>query len=449
MEILENLKQFTKRFKTQPVDFLKGPPAAVIRNPNSPTTAIVFCFRDGVAYESEDRWGISHFVEHILFRGTEQLPTLYDISRRVESIGGRISAYSTRKNTAFWVKTLPGQERESLYVLEQLLLHPRLEEKFIESERNIIQQERYREINNPSFYSSLMVESLLLWPEPISRPPVGEDRFIQKVNAPMLREYIKKVYNRNNMTVAASGNLSDQFEEELKKVIDRFPEGSKANKARFVVQSKAAKAPVVLLPTHHKSQVYLSMGWKFPIKSQLELFTWRIINTLMGAGYTSLLNRLLRERENITYLCTTSFNSYGDKGVFKIKLALADVNLAKAVNLIDNLLLDLKESRIANDIFAEAVIRHASNLVFQMEDSLETAKILVHSVESGSGTFSFSDYLENLQRVNLPMAADVAGKNLIPKNRKIFVMTSSHLVFNVFPDVLKLERDEQGNPLIW
>ncbi|MBI5242126.1 MAG: insulinase family protein, partial [Elusimicrobia bacterium] len=117
-------------------------PVAIIKNPAAPSASVAFCFKDGVAYEPEDLWGAAHFLEHAVFRGTERHPALYDVSRSVERFGGRVSAYSTRDMTAFWVKTPPGHEDASLELLVELLARPALKAESIESERSIIRHEQ-------------------------------------------------------------------------------------------------------------------------------------------------------------------------------------------------------------------------------------------------------------------------------------------------------------------
>ncbi|MEQ8169385.1 MAG: insulinase family protein, partial [Candidatus Eremiobacterota bacterium] len=120
MNISPYLKNFSEKFKTKFVN-IGNTPAGILINKNAPATSIIFSFHGGVAYEPEDLWGISHFTEHILLRGTEKFPTLYDISRQVERIGGQISAYSTRDMVSFWIKTPPGYEEHALDLMVEVL----------------------------------------------------------------------------------------------------------------------------------------------------------------------------------------------------------------------------------------------------------------------------------------------------------------------------------------
>ena len=412
--------------------------------PHSSTQSFVVSFKDGVAYEPADLWGISHFVEHILFRGTEEIPTLYDISRKVEGIGGKISAYSMRDMVAFFLKAPPGYEERAFYILDQLILHPSLNPDFIAQEKAIIHQERQREINNPNFLNSLMVENILLFPSPISRHPVGDDTVIEKIDPDILREYLKTAYHRDNLHIAVAGNITDKIYERVEKLTEAFPKGSPVKKADFSVEGDCHGANVFHLQSHHKTQVFLSVGWKFKIESKQELFSWKVLSSLLGAGYTGILNRVLREEENITYLCTAKFNYYDDMGIFKLSMSLSNTNLARAMECIDKIMQDIAQGKVEWEIFDEAIIRHASSLLFRMEDSLEVAKILAHTLVKENGTFSFKDYYNNLENVTFESICSLAGRHLGSENRVVFLQTGSETVDQCFENVFKLKKLEGG-----
>lgn len=418
--------------------------ASLAHIPHSSTQSFVISFKDGVAYEPADVWGISHFVEHILFRGTREIPTLYDISRKVEGIGGKISAYSMRDMVAFFLKAPPGYEERAFYILEQLVLHPALNPDFIAQEKAIIHQERQREINNPNFLNSLMVENILLFPSPVSRHPVGDDNVIGKIDPDMLRDYMKNVYHRDNLHIAVAGNITDKIYDRVERLTASFPKGSPIKKADFAVEGDYRGAQVFHLQSHHKSQVFLSVGWKFRIESEQELFSWKVLSSLLGAGYTGILNRVLREEENITYLCTAKFNYYDDAGIFKLSMSLNDSSLKRAMECLDKIMQDIAEGKVDREIFGEAVIRHASSLLFRLEDSLEVAKILAHTLVKENRTFSFKDYYHNLENVTFESICSLAGRHLGSENRVVFLQTGSEAVDQCFENVFKLQKIEGG-----
>lgn len=447
MYLSEQLMDFFKQYAITDRSSYFGMPISFLPLKESPTAGFLLAFKDGVAYEREAQWGISHFIEHILFRGTKKYPTLYELSRKVEGMGGRISAYSTRDMTAFWVKTLPGYEEDALDVLGELVLNPLLEEEFIEKEKEIIYQERQRELNNPSFLNSLMIEGILLSPDPISRHPVGDDRIIAGFDSETLRSHLKEAYHRNSVAMGIAGSLSPKLEELLKDFTALLPCGAAPQRANHLSEDPGP-GPVYLLPSHHKSQVYLSMGWKWEINSEKDIFIWRVINSLLGSGYTSLFNKVLRERENITYLCTTGLNTYENTGIFKLNLALDIKNLNRALFVIQEVLDQLAHREVPQDVFKEAVVKHASHLIYRLEDPLETAKILAHNLLRENRAFSFIDYLTNLDNVTFKEASDKAAECLSSDKAKIFIQTGAEGIENHFSKVTFFQRAQGGRVVL-
>jgi predicted Zn-dependent peptidase len=412
---------------------------SVVENPDSPTNTIMAAFKDGVAYEEENLWGISHFVEHILFRGTESYPTLYDLSRAVEGIGGQVSAYSTRDLAAYWVKSPSGSEDKSCGILSELLCRTSLKDEFIGMEKEIIKQERLRERNNPTFFNSLVLEQLLLSPDPISRHPVGIDSIVEGFDSTVLRKHIDRYYHGNNLFIGAAGNFSGSFIENMKNLVTCFPQGETPQAADFRVESDYPDASHYHIKSHHKNQVYLSVGWRIKPEDERELFAWRVLCSILGTGYTSLFNRVLREEENITYVCTTNFNLYDESGVYKINLALNEKNLKRAVELIDQIIGDVSQKKISREIFDEAVVKHASNVLFRMEDTCEIAKILSQNLLRNKQDFSLVEYFRSLDKVDFDEVASIASGLLENKSKKVLMMTGSELIEKCFSDVLVIE----------
>ncbi len=435
MPLPDGLTAFAAAHPVQAVLTAGSVPLVHRSTPGFPTAALLFCVRAGVRYESRDHWGASHFLEHILMRGTRRYPTLYDLTRRVEGIGGRISAWSTRDLTSYWVKLPPGQESVGLEVLTQVLFHPRLDPEFIQAERAIIGHERLRERHNPAGLVSHAIESLLLQPSPVSRHPVGEDAELARLTPDFLRSFLRDYYHRANLVVAAAGSLSPDLPQALDRALAlaEAPDGVPAAPADFELDTTLRDPGVVLHPSSQKEQVFLGLGWRFPVSSRRELVTWRVVNTLLGSGYTSLLNQALREQESLTYVCSTAFNTYADTGIFKVHLALAERDLEKVLDRIQALLEDLARLRVPPDIFCEAAVRHAAGLVFRCEDSLEVARLLGQTMSRDGEPFHLSAYLRQVEAVTLEEAADLVRRHLTAERRRMLLHTGSERLQKLFP----------------
>ena len=433
--------QFTKNCQISYGEAAKAPYGIFEMN-GAPTTTILLCFRDGVAYEGENQWGLSHFVEHIVFRGSQNYRSLFELSKAIEGVGGRISAYSTRDLTAFWTKLPLGQEKRGLSVLTELLTKPMMAPEHVKAEQAIIHQERQRELANPALNASLLIESILLLPSPIARHPVGLSETIAAITPPTMSQYVGDHYTRANLSVVVAGSPTAGIEKELEAQLTEFAEGNKRSLADFSLSSKI-EAPVVHLLTSHKKQVFVSIGWVFPVAEE-DKCTLKVVNTLLGAGYTSLFNLRLREEENLTYLCTTKVNVYGDKGVFKINFALDEKNLERALFAISETLSEVKEGQCGRELVEAAKLRHCGAVMFAMEDSLTAAKYVGHALLRRGEHFQLEEYFASIDKVTPEQVSQFAKTSLACDKRKMVLLTGSSVVDELFPTAQKLTRNEDS-----
>ncbi|MGM9999273.1 MAG: M16 family metallopeptidase [Candidatus Bruticola sp.] len=433
MKLPTSFKEFAVRRKAQSFNFSNSSKCVVCHNDGSPFAYILAAVRAGVRYEDKQDWGASHFLEHVVMRGTEKFSALRELSRCAEGIGGQISAYSTRDLTAYWVRVPGGLEEIGFDLLEQVLFKPLLEQHSIESEREIIIHERQRELANYGPYVAHAVESLLLAPNPMSRHPVGDDSCLAKMDSAYMRSFLHRFYNKGNICIVGSGNLGNNFAELVEKFWERAPQGRAVRPANFLIEHPYADGSVIVKSSGPKEQAFVSMGWRFPVLSYNDLLTWRVVNTLFGAGYSSLLNLELREKNSLTYVCRTAVNVYDGMGVFKLYLAAHVQELPKVLQIVENIIADFASGTVSKVVFDEAVMRHAAGLVSTWSTPLEAARLLGHSLSRDGEIFDIEAYLEELERVSELRAAELVKKWLSPADRLVFMSGSAEELKTLFP----------------
>lgn len=433
MQLPECFKQFARRREPQAVSAGENINFAVCPDAGSPFVHLMIAVKAGVRYEDSSRWGASHFLEHVLMRGTEKYSTLWELARRAEGDGGMASAYSTRDLTAYWMKMPAGREEAGLDILNQVLFHPTLKDEYIEAERSIIVHERRREESDYASYVSNNVESLLLAPNPMSRHPVGRDSDLAKMDSAFLRRCLNDWYHLGNMSFIAVGNVAPDFRNKLERFFGGAPVKEAVKPANFLVKAEYPDGSVIVKKSPQKNQIVISMGWRFPVFSFEDLLTWRVINTLLGSGYTSLLNLELREKHSLTYICNTVMNVYDGMGIFKMYMAMHEDDLPKVLQMTDGILADMGGSGLTDTLFSEAVMRHASALIARMESPFETSRLLAHSLSRDGELFSASHYLEVLEGISKERASELIKRWLDPADRLVFVCSGSDKVEHMFP----------------
>lgn len=433
MKLPASFKEFARCRSAQVMEFSNGARCVVCPNDGSPFAYIFAAVRTGVRYEDRQEWGASHFLEHVAMRGTERFPALHDLSRCAEGIGGQISAYSTRDLTAYWVRVPSGLEALGFELLDQVLFKPLLRQQSIDSEREIIIHERQRELADYGIYVSHAVESLLLAPNPMSRPPVGDDAGLAEMDSAYLSSFHQRIYNRSNLVVIGCGNLSDNFAKSAEDFWQNVPYGTAVKPANFLIESEYPDGSVVLKTSGPAEQAFVSMGWRFPVLTYNDLLTWRVINTLLGAGYSSLFNLELREKNSLTYTCRTAINVYDGMGVFKLYLSAHVKELPKVIGIVEEIIANVAADSLEENIFNEAVMRHAAGVVSKWSNPCEAAPLLGHALSRDGIVFDFAAYLAELEKVGKRRAAELVKKWLNPVDRLVCMSGSAPELRDLFP----------------
>ena len=161
----------------------------------------------GSCYESQREAGISHFAEHLYFKGTQRRPTAKEISQDIEGVGGIINASTDKEVTIFWCKVASPNFLTALDVLHDLLLHSRFDSKDIEQERKIIIEEINMNLDIPQQRVNMLIDELL-WPEqPLGREVAGDKKTVTSITREQLLDYVARRYLPSNAVLSVAGNI--------------------------------------------------------------------------------------------------------------------------------------------------------------------------------------------------------------------------------------------------
>lgn len=421
-----------------------GVPAAVQRDASCSSTALVLALRDGVAYEPPERWGASHLLGRVAFRGTARFPSRYEAARHVERFGGRLLAHPTREAAVFCAKVPCGREAEALEILGELLLRPALRPEAVGSERRAIAEERQRELEDPGGCLRALLEGALLLPEPSARHPAADAEALSALDADALREWARGGWVRGALAAAVCGNPPADMESRLNDALAAFPEGPGRGRAAFESKPACAGARALWCPGRGEGTVRLSLGWRVPVKGERERAAWEALDAMLGAGRTSLLNVLLRERENAAVSCATRLVQRAQDALFSVELLLAERELPRVLPLVDGLLVELGSRRVDAALFDEAVARRAADLLFATEDPLETARAHAASLLERGVPVSFGERFGELERASFEGAAALVAEHLRPAARTVALMGGSKAAAAVFPGIVEVPRSPEG-----
>lgn len=283
---------------------------------------------NGSRHEKREENGISHFIEHMLFKGTNNR-SAFEIARAIDDIGGQINAFTTREYTCFYTKTLDAHASVALDVLSDMIFCSRLPEEEMDRERRVVLEEisLYEDSPEDLVYD---LASQAAWGETsLGRTILGTKETLDSINQSIMRNYIKTHYTSKNMILSVSGNYGDGFFELLEKYF-----GSHELSSDEVVLPEAPYIPSNVVRTKDIEQVQLVAGFKGIDVMDESVYSLLVFNNVFGSGMSSRLFQNIREKRGLVYSVYAGHSAYINTGMFDISAGMSPENVSEVAELI-------------------------------------------------------------------------------------------------------------------
>ncbi len=333
------------------------------RMPHVRSISIGLWLRSGSRREAADENGITHFIEHMLFKGTTSR-SAEEIARSVDSIGGNLDAFTAKETVCFSAKVLDEHLPIALDVLADLVQHPLFRAEDIDRERGVILQEIKMDEDNPDY----LVHELFtqnFWKEhPLGRPILGTKETMRAMQQTKLLRYYGECFTANNLVFAAAGNL--EHAAVVEQVARRFEMKASANGHANVPPRNHAR--IILRNKKQLEQVQVCLGLPaYPIVHE-QRYAWSVLNTVAGGGMSSRLFQNIRERQGLAYAVYSDLSPYSDAGVFSV---FAGTSASSVRQVVHSILEELRAFR-EQPIPAEELRRAKDNLKGSLMLGLES-----------------------------------------------------------------------------
>jgi predicted Zn-dependent peptidase len=285
----------------------------------------------GGRFEKEAVSGISHFIEHLIFKGTRKR-TARQITEEVEGLGGYLNAFTTEDHTCYYAKSAGKHFGMLCDVLSDMYLNSTLEEQEIEREREVIREEIMMYRDNPAQHAQELL-SETMWPKhPLGQPLTGTVESIAKLDRAKLKRFLAENYNGSTTVITAAGNVThEQLMKEMGKRLERLPSGRAPRCRRGNFSHGKPKVSLVSQPTE---QTHLAMGFYAFGRSDERRFALKLLSVILGENMSSRLFQRLREQYGFCYSVQTGMVALSDAGVINIYAGLDTAKLQKAVKMI-------------------------------------------------------------------------------------------------------------------
>ena len=305
----------------------------------------------GARHETKEVNGVSHMLEHMAFKGTARR-TAQDIAEEIEAVGGHLNAYTSRENTAYYVKVLKEDVGLGLDIISDILQNATLDQDELERERQVILQEIAQANDTPDDIVFDYFQRTAFPDQPIGWPVLGHPQVISQMTRDTIADFMGTLYSPQRMVVSAAGKIDhDSFVAMVQKAFVTFPE----------------HAPIDTVPMRYAGgdlyverdleQVHVVMGLPSIAYGAEKFYEFAVFNTIFGGGMSSRLFQEIREKRGLVYT-VYSFNShYADGGLFGI---YAGTGPSQVSELIPAICDELK--RAAEDITDKEVTRARNQL---------------------------------------------------------------------------------------
>jgi len=333
------------------------------------TVTVIVAVAAGSKYETKKINGLSHFLEHMFFKGTKKRPKTKDIAETLDAVGGEFNAYTSTESTAYYAKVDKEHLSLAVDVVSDIFLNSKIEAKEIEKERGVILQEINMYEDNPMMSVQEEFENLLYGDQPAGWKVIGTKENIAKVGRKDFVDYMKKFYNASNTVVCVVGNFREAgVIKEVGKIFSRMRKGYVNKKQRTT--EKQAK-PELKIKHKKTDQAHLVLGFRGYNMFHKDRFALALLANILGGTMSSRLFLSVRERLGLAYYVSASDDESSDCGYFSVRAGV-DTDKAKIEKTVRVILGEIGKVR-ARGVSEKELKKAKDNLRGKMALSLESS----------------------------------------------------------------------------
>jgi predicted Zn-dependent peptidase len=349
----------------------------------------------GSRRESAEENGLSHFIEHMLFKGTANR-SAEDIARSVDSIGGNLDAFTAKEMVCFNTKVLDEHLPIAMDVLSDLVLNPSFRDEDIEKEKGVILEEIKMDADSPDYLVHEIFSSNFWKDHPLGKPILGTRETVKRFNQAMVQDYYRGVYTPSNLLITAAGNLGHERLVNLAR--ERF-ETLPAAAPEALQSAPSTHARISLRSKKDLEQVHVCLGVpSYPIPHE-DRFTCYVLNTILGGGMSSRLFQNIRERQGLAYAVFSELNPYSDTGCLSV---YAGTSLEAAKKVVESVLkefTDLKQQTAPAEEVRRAKDHLKGSLMLSLESTSSRMSNLARQEMHFRRFFSLDELAESIEQV--------------------------------------------------
>lgn len=372
----------------------------------------------GGRFESDDIKGAAHFLEHVVFKGTQKY-LCEQIKENIEGVGGSLNAFTSEEHTCYLAKIPARHIRKAFDVLADMVFHPNIEKKDVESERGVILEEIKMYHDLPQYF---VVEELerLMWPDhALGKGLAGSFESVSKMSHTQLNEFHRNYYVSNNIVVAVCGNVPHQTVVDLvRKKTCRCEPGNEILSESVVDHQEKSRVAFFHRPIEQMHVAFGVFGLNYFDDDRHAL---NVLHVILGGNMSSRLFNEVREQRGLAYSIHSSVKSLLDTGLFMVRAGVDNQKLTNAMEVILNEFKKLKEDGVTQSEFKRAKEYLIGQLLLGLEDTMEHMLWVGESTITRDRIRTMEEVVRAIKGVRIADIKRVANRVFVPQQYNLAV----------------------------
>lgn len=359
----------------------------------------------GSAFENSDNAGVSHFIEHMMFKGTETR-SAKEIAEQVDAIGGQMNAFTGREGTCYYIKTLSSNLGRAMEVLLDMFTGSVFDETEMNRERKVIFEEMKMIRDTPDEDCMDTIISQVFKGTPLGPDIIGTEDSLNNIDSSVIKEYIKKEYTRDSIVIALAGNFDERSVcAELEKHFSGFGE----KKPRYTYR-KVKYEPSFKVKVKDIEQSHICLATKSIPVIDDKYYAYAVFSNIMGGSMSSRLFQSIREKKGLAYTVYSMNSTYAKDGYFNIYAGVSHEKIGEAIRGIRGELVKFKKEGVTKEELSKAKEQLKSSYIFGLENVNSRMFSIGKNLTVQGRVYSQEEVLKEIDDVTEDDLAAVAKK---------------------------------------
>ncbi len=388
--------------------------------PHTRSASICIFVGAGARYETSARGGISHFVEHVFFRGTKKRPTSCHISAEIEGVGGTLNAATDRETTVYWCKVPRHHFDLGLDVLSDMLLSSRFKPDDVEKERTVIIEEINMSYDAPSSRVGLLIDELLWSGHPLGRDIAGTKKSVGAITRADLVSYVAQRYRPSRTVVSIAGNV--EHEEAVAAVQKQLAGWTGPGQVKGFKPYAEKPGPRLIVEHRDIEQTHLCLALPGLSIFDPRHYTLDIMNVILGEGMSCRLFTQIRDKLGLAYSIHSFVEHLSDTGALTVYAGVDTGKLGLALDAVVKELSRLRDKAIPDTELTKARELAKGHLLLRLEDSRNVAGWLGGQEIIKGEIMTVDDVVEKIEAVTVDGIGRLAGELIRPEKLRLAIV---------------------------